>query len=279
MGLAVSAGASLVNLAVAVILCRAGRRHRSITLEANSQHLLTDVWTSVESWRASRSRSPAGNRSIRWSRWPSRRTSWSGVKLLRRSVDGLWTPRFPHEVVALRAVLDRSLRRDPVPRPAHPRIDRAGSSVPCPGPGVWSVQRGHALCERIEPRSAPPSPTDDIHASRESLDDPASWDDEALDRKSATPPGDVSHRWIRARPTSASVARDGEATQDDIEALDDILDAEGPSVDVLILRGQLIQLVDGDDPEALDEAFACFKEAVELDPNSADAFWVIRLNS
>jgi tetratricopeptide (TPR) repeat protein len=68
------------------------------------------------------------------------------------------------------------------------------------------------------------------------------------------------------------VARDGEATPDDIEELDDIIDAEGPSVDVLILRGQLIQLLDDDDPDALDEAFSCFRAAVELDPTSADAF-------
>src|SRR5512136_1339199 len=47
LGLAVSVGASLVNLAVALVLMRVGRRRRSITLEANAHHLLTDVWTSA----------------------------------------------------------------------------------------------------------------------------------------------------------------------------------------------------------------------------------------
>src|SRR5512139_3195362 len=47
VGLAVSAGASAVNLGVALVLLRAGKRYRSITLEANAHHLLTDVWTSV----------------------------------------------------------------------------------------------------------------------------------------------------------------------------------------------------------------------------------------
>src|SRR5258706_3050820 len=47
IGLAVSMGASLVNLIAALILVRAGKRYQSITLEANANHLMTDVWTSV----------------------------------------------------------------------------------------------------------------------------------------------------------------------------------------------------------------------------------------
>jgi cation diffusion facilitator family transporter len=47
VGLLVSTGASVVNLVVARILMRAGKKYNSITLEADSQHLMTDVWTSV----------------------------------------------------------------------------------------------------------------------------------------------------------------------------------------------------------------------------------------
>ena len=46
-GVAVSAVASAINGAVAVVLLRAGRRMRSITLRADGYHLLTDVWTSA----------------------------------------------------------------------------------------------------------------------------------------------------------------------------------------------------------------------------------------
>ncbi|MFM7064198.1 MAG: cation diffusion facilitator family transporter, partial [Actinomycetes bacterium] len=46
-GLAVSVVAGGINLAVALVLRSAGRAHRSITLEADAKHLLTDVWTSV----------------------------------------------------------------------------------------------------------------------------------------------------------------------------------------------------------------------------------------
>lgn len=67
------------------------------------------------------------------------------------------------------------------------------------------------------------------------------------------------------------VAREGVASPDDIDALDDILEAEGASVDLLILRGQLIQLVADGRPDELEEAFACYQEALELDPNSAEA--------
>jgi len=46
-GLAVSVTASLVNFFIARILLKAGRKYNSITLEADSVHLMTDVWTSV----------------------------------------------------------------------------------------------------------------------------------------------------------------------------------------------------------------------------------------
>lgn len=46
-GVALSAGASVINLVVALVLKRAGRRHYSVTLRADGQHLMTDVWTSI----------------------------------------------------------------------------------------------------------------------------------------------------------------------------------------------------------------------------------------
>jgi cation diffusion facilitator family transporter len=46
LGLLVSTAASLVNLAVSLVLSRAGKKHNSIALIASSKHLMTDVWTS-----------------------------------------------------------------------------------------------------------------------------------------------------------------------------------------------------------------------------------------
>lgn len=47
LGLLLSTGASVINLAVSLVLRRAGRRYRSIALEADGKHLMTDVWTSA----------------------------------------------------------------------------------------------------------------------------------------------------------------------------------------------------------------------------------------
>ncbi|MEP6902671.1 MAG: cation diffusion facilitator family transporter, partial [Actinomycetota bacterium] len=46
-GLIISGVATVVNLFVARILLRAGKKHHSLILEADGHHLMTDVWTSV----------------------------------------------------------------------------------------------------------------------------------------------------------------------------------------------------------------------------------------
>ncbi len=45
IGMLISVFASLINLVVALVLMRAGRRYGSITLEADARHLMTDVYT------------------------------------------------------------------------------------------------------------------------------------------------------------------------------------------------------------------------------------------
>src|SRR5690606_33287253 len=47
VGTVLSAIASAINLATAAVLLQTSRRHRSIALEADARHLLTDVWTTV----------------------------------------------------------------------------------------------------------------------------------------------------------------------------------------------------------------------------------------
>ena len=47
VGAAVALLAPVINLVVAVWLLRVGRQYHSIVLEADGQHLMTDVWTSV----------------------------------------------------------------------------------------------------------------------------------------------------------------------------------------------------------------------------------------
>ena len=47
LGLTISLAASLINFGTARVLMTAGKMRRSITLEADAQHLMTDVWTSI----------------------------------------------------------------------------------------------------------------------------------------------------------------------------------------------------------------------------------------
>jgi len=46
-GLALSVGSSALNGLLAWVMFRAAREHRSLALEADARHLVTDVWTSV----------------------------------------------------------------------------------------------------------------------------------------------------------------------------------------------------------------------------------------
>ena len=47
IGLGISVLALAINFAVARVLMNAGKEYRSITLEADAHHLMTDVWTSA----------------------------------------------------------------------------------------------------------------------------------------------------------------------------------------------------------------------------------------
>ncbi len=47
LGSAITVVASLINLAVALLLLKGGKQHRSVALEGDGKHLLTDVWTTA----------------------------------------------------------------------------------------------------------------------------------------------------------------------------------------------------------------------------------------
>jgi divalent metal cation (Fe/Co/Zn/Cd) transporter len=49
-------------------------------------------------------------------------------------------------------------------------------------PGAWTVHHGHELLEKIEADIRRALPNSTVFTHLESLDDPSSWDDEALDR-------------------------------------------------------------------------------------------------
>jgi cation diffusion facilitator family transporter len=187
IGLGVSMGASLINLAVAVILLRAGRRHQSITLEANANHLMTDVWTSVGV--------AIGVGAVAVSGWQrldpivafivAGNIIWSGIGIVRKSALGLMDTALPaEEQNKVRQILEAYTQMGVQYHALRSR--QSGSrqfiSFHVLVPGNWTVQRGHRLLEKIEAevRSAFPSAT--VFTHLESLNDPASWEDTSLDR-------------------------------------------------------------------------------------------------
>jgi len=193
LGLAVSVVASLVNLGVALLLLRVGRQRNSITLEANARHLLTDVWTSVGVL--------AGVGVVALTDWErldpvvaiivGANIVWTGVSIVRRSIAGLMdTVLSAEDLDAVRRVLRRY---EPEGVQFHAlRSRQAGAhkfvSVHVLVPGGWTVHRGHELLERIENDIRHVVPDAVMFTHLESLDDPTSWDDEPLERKSVARP-------------------------------------------------------------------------------------------
>jgi cation diffusion facilitator family transporter len=186
-GVVVSMAASLVNLGVARVLLVAARRHQSIALEADAHHLMADVWTSVGVMVAI---------GLVWaSGWTildplialavAVQIVWTGVTLLRRSALGLLdTALAPGEQAALKAVLAR--HQGPEVQFHAVRTRQAASrrfvSMHVLVPGAWSVRRGHDLLEAIEREVAAAIPYAHVFTHLEALEDPASFQDQDLDR-------------------------------------------------------------------------------------------------
>ena len=196
LGLGISVAASLVNLWVARLLLRVGRKSRSITLEANGQHLMTDVWTSAGVF--------IGVTAVALTGWQpldplvalvvAANVVRTGVRLVQRSVFGLMDTALPAEEQAqVRQVLERyaasgaqyhALRT----RQSGPRRFLAMHVLV---PGAWSVRRGHELLEALEADLRQVLPNTNISTHLEPLDEASSYQDTDLDRaniSTADPP-------------------------------------------------------------------------------------------
>jgi cation diffusion facilitator family transporter len=155
IGLGVSLLASLINLAVALAIRKAGRQNHSITLEANARHLMTDVWTSGGVL--------AGVGAVALTGWErldplvalavAANIVWSGYGIIKESVAGLMDASLPREdLERLHAVLGR-YGANGVDYHAL-RTRRAGArsfvSLHVLVPGSWTVHQGHQEVARIE---------------------------------------------------------------------------------------------------------------------------------
>ncbi len=194
VGLAVSTAASLVNLVVARILLKAGKLHRSITLEADGHHLMTDVWTSIGVIVGVGLVVITGLEILD----PvvaillALNIVWTGWKLLVRSAMGLLDASVSKEErAAIEAVLQRFAEADGIEWHAL-RTRQSGSrrfiAVHLLVPGRWNVKKGHDLCERVERELRATAPKTTVMTHLEPLEDDISHRDKGLDRDSDAPP-------------------------------------------------------------------------------------------
>lgn len=186
LGLAISVAATVLNGIVAMVLLRAGRRHRSATLEADGKHLMTDVWTTagvvvgvllvaLTGWLPLDSIvaiTVAGNILV------------VGGRLVWRSGDGLLDAALPPEdVTVVTDVLDR-FRGQGVDfhdirtrESGHERFLQLHMLVP----GDWTVQRGHDCIEAVESALHERLDYLSVTVHLEPIDDPRAYEDWRMD--------------------------------------------------------------------------------------------------
>ncbi len=191
LGLTISVGASAINFIVARILLRAGQLNHSITLEADAHHLMTDVWTSVGVVGGIGAVALTG-----WDRLDpiiamivAANIVWSGVRLLQRSALGLLDTALSAEDRALVvAILTKYSEREGIQYHALRTREAAARrfvSVHILVPGAWTVAHGHTLLERIESDVREALPGTSVFTHLEPIEDPASFEDQNLDRAAA----------------------------------------------------------------------------------------------
>jgi len=187
-GLGLTAVATLLNFGVARSLVDAGRRFHSITLEADGRHLMTDVWTSIGVFAGVALVYATG---LYWldplvALAVALHIVWTGAALVRRSVKGLLdaaiSPGDQREVTRL---FGEYSRRYGVAFHAL-RTRQAGArrflSFHMLVPDAWTVSQAHQLSEELEERIRSLVPNASIDTHIEPISDPASYEDQELDR-------------------------------------------------------------------------------------------------
>jgi len=188
LGIALSVAATAVNLGAAFMLLSAGKRLRSIALEADGQHLMADVWTSVGI--------VAGVVLVAATGWlildplialaVAVHIVWTGFTLMRRSFAGLLDAAIPaSELADIEKIFAEYRRRYGVE--FHALLTRqAGArrfiSFHLLVPDAWPVDRAHQLSEEIEERIRSLVSGAITLTHIEPISQPASYDDIRLER-------------------------------------------------------------------------------------------------
>lgn len=188
IGLIIAVAASGINLAVALVLIKNGRRKNSITLEADGKHLMTDVYTTAGVL--------IGIGLVKISGWyvldaivaigVAVNIIWAGYKLMHRSAMGLLDSALNEAdlskiIKSLDSIKSQGLDY-------HSLLTRQAGrrkfiELHVLVPGKWTIQRGHDTAEKIEKelRSIFDSPVT-VFTHLEPKEDPVSMHDIGIDR-------------------------------------------------------------------------------------------------
>jgi cation diffusion facilitator family transporter len=156
-GLGIVLAAGVVNLLLGKFLVRTGRRHSSLTLVADGQHVLSDFWTSIGI--------VAGLILVRvtglaWldpvvAALVALNLMWTGVRLVRHAAGGLLDEEDTALLGRLLEVLQQHVGQGVI-RVHHLRAIRAGRfhhvDAHLVVPEFWSVDRAHELAETLAAR-------------------------------------------------------------------------------------------------------------------------------
>lgn len=199
IGTVIALAASGVNLVVARVLLHYGRKHRSIVLEADGKHLMSDVWTSVGV--------VAGIGLVLVTKLDfldplvaavvGANIMWTGGELIRRSFDGLMDHALPAaEQEQIRAVIAAHL---PPGAAFHAlRTRQAGArrfaEFHLLVAGDQSVRDAHHLGHVIEHALVAALPGIEVVFHVEPVDERGSWESDYLERlgESPAPPAEAA---------------------------------------------------------------------------------------
>lgn len=186
-GLLIAAVASAINLFVALTLLKVGKKHDSVTLEADGHHLLTDVWTSVAvivgvalvSITNIHILDPLVAILV------AINITVTGYKIMKQSALGLMDTSLPeNELDKIRKILDTFQSKGIIYHGLKSRqsANRKFLSLHILVPGTMSVQTGHDILEDIETTICKNFSKISVFTHLEPIEDPKSFKDISIDR-------------------------------------------------------------------------------------------------
>jgi len=175
--------ASAINFAAALWILRGARRHRSITLEADAKHLLTDVWTSVGVLAGFVVVAVTG---LTWldsvvAIAVALHITFTGWQLVQRSASGLLDQALEAKAeAAIKQVLDRHRTQSVSFHALRTRRSgqRAFVSLHVLVPPTWTVRMAHELANTVEREIIDNVPFASVITHIEPNDDPRAFSDD-----------------------------------------------------------------------------------------------------